>query len=737
VKQVVQAINGGPVRVIDAPRPTIGATEVLVRTVTTTISPGTERAVTALAQSSLIDKARARPDLVKQVISKARAEGLASTARAVRARLDEDMPLGYSGAGIAVAVGDAVQGIKPGDLVATGGASKANHAEFQAVPAMLCVRVPDGVSANDASMATIASIALHGVRLAEIEPGSRVVVVGLGLVGQLAVRLAQAAGADVFGIDLDPLAVERTIKSGAAASVEHGDDTTRAVLDWSRGRGADAVIVAAAGHSSAVMGRAPDLCRDRASVVVVGDVGLDLDRRPYYDRELTIRFARSYGPGRYERSYEDWGVDYPPGLVRFTEGRNLETVLDLLAADRLRVDDLITHRFDIAEATKAYELVETRDQPFVGIQLTYPALPDGATPDELAAAEGPIRLRTPRPARGQAVPATPSTAAWSPRSSSRKIPGVGLIGAGSFATTVLLPSLQKARFNRLVAVASASGLSARHLAERAGFEQAVSGADAVINDPDVDVVVIATPHDTHAALAAAALRAGKHVFCEKPLALSFDELVAVEQALASTDAHLFVGFNRRWSSPVAQVRDHLGTSGGPLVITYRVNAGTLPPTHWYHDRRQGGRLLGEVCHFVDTCAAIVGSPADGAHAVASGASNSELVLSQDVALVLHYPDGSVASITYAAGGHTAVEKERIEVLGRGHAATIVDFREVVLDGKASVVRPQDKGHGAEARAFFEIVQGRRTAGDEAISSTRTTLTAAASLGTPLSPKLIE
>jgi len=714
MKQVVQAINGGPVRVIDAPRPTISATEVLVRTLTTTISPGTERAVTALAQSSLLDKARARPDLVKQVVAKAKAEGLASTARAVRARLDEDMPLGYSGAGIAIAVGDAVQGIKPGDLVATGGASKANHAEFQAVPAMLCVRVPDGVSAADASTATIASIALHGVRLAEIEPGSRVVVIGLGLVGQLAVRLAQAAGAEVYGIDLDPLAVERTAKCGATASIEQGADTTRAVLEWSRGRGADAVIVAAAGSSSVVMGRAPDLCRDRASVVVVGDVGLDLDRRPYYDRELTIRFARSYGPGRYERTYEEWGIDYPAGLVRFTEGRNLETVLDLLAADRLRVDDLITHHFEIADAARAYELVETRDQPFVGIQLTYPAVPDDASISELAPLEPPVRIDVARRASR----------------TSGSAPGLGLVGAGAFATTVLLPSLRKAGFHRLVSVASASGLSARHLAERAGFEQAVSGADAVIDDPNVDVVVIATPHDTHASLVARALRAGKHVFCEKPLALTFAELADVEQAAASTDAQLFVGFNRRWSAPISQVRDHVGSAGGPLVITYRVNAGTLPATHWYHDRRQGGRLLGEVCHFVDTCAALVGKPADGAHAVASATPSSELVLSQDLALVLHYPDGSVASITYASGGDSSVEKERIDVLGRGHSATIVDFREVILDGKASSVRPQDKGHAAEARAFLDIVRGRRTPGDEAIDSTRTTLAAAASLGSP-------
>jgi predicted dehydrogenase/threonine dehydrogenase-like Zn-dependent dehydrogenase len=701
MKQVVQAINGGPVRVVDVPRPTIGATEVLVRAVTTSISPGTEKAVTALARSSLLDKARARPDLVRQVITKARADGVLTTARTVRARLDEDMPLGYSGAGIAIEVGDAVTGIVPGQLVATGGAAKANHAEYQAVPSLLCVPVPEGVTAADASMATIASIALHGVRLADIEAGSKVVVVGLGLVGQLSVRLAQASGADVFGIDLDAAAVARTQEAGAHAAVDVGADTTRAVLDWSRGRGADAVIVAAAGSSSAIMQRTPDLCRDRANVVVVGDVGLELDRRPYYERELTIRFARSYGPGRYERSYEDWGIDYPAGFVRFTEGRNLETIVDLLATGRLRVDDLVTHRFAIADATAAYTLIEERTEPYVGIQLDYP---DGAG----AAADAAIRV-------------TP--AKRSPN------PGVGLVGAGAFASTVLLPAFRDGGFDRFVAVTSASGLSARHLAERAGFEEAVSGAEAVIAHPDVDVVVIATPHDAHGALVAQALGAGKHVFCEKPLALTFDELEAIEAARAEhPEAELFVGFNRRWSDPIRQVRDHLAATDGPLVITYRVNAGTLPAKHWYHDRRQGGRLLGEVCHFVDTCAALVGMPASAATALGGGAPDGELVLAQDTVVALQFPDGSVAAITYAAGGGSSLEKERIDVLGRGHAASVIDFREVVLDGKSTTIRPQDKGHRAEVEAFRAILAGTRpSAAPDAISSSRTTLEAAASL----------
>jgi len=703
MKQVVQGLNGGPVRVIDVPRPTIGPTEVLVQVLNTTISPGTEGSVTALARASLLDKARARPDLVRQVWNKAKSDGVWATSRAVRQRLDQDMPLGYSGAGIAVMVGEAVHGVAPGQLVATGGASKANHAEFQAVPAMLCVPVREGVTAADASMSTIASIALHGLRLGRVSPGAKIAVVGLGLVGQLALRLAKASGADVYGIDVDPGAVRRACDAGANGSVEAGEETTAAVREWSRGRGADTVLVAAASRSSAVMARVPELCRDRATVVVVGDVGLELDRRPYYEGELTLRFARSYGPGRYERTYEDYAVDYPIGHVRFTEGRNIETVLDLLASGSLRVDDLVTHTFPIADATAAYELIEARSEPTVGVQLIYPA--ESAVPR----AEEPIAVRS--LAQGSS-------------------PGLGVIGAGAFMTTVLLPALREAGFERLVAVSSASGLSARHLAERAGFARAVSGAEAVIEDPDVDVVVIATPHDLHGQLTAKALRAGKHVFCEKPLALSLAELEEVEDAAREGGGTLFVGFNRRWSAPVEAVREHFGATSGPLVITYRVNAGDLPPGHWYHDRRQGGRLLGEVCHFVDTCAAIVGEPACQVQAMAASVPGNELMLADDLVVQLRYPEGSVAAITYAAGGHRSVGKERIDVLGRGHAATIDDFKTLTLDGQVTTFRPADKGHSGEARAFFSQVRKGRSDPGSDIASTRTTLLAARLLSVP-------
>jgi predicted dehydrogenase/threonine dehydrogenase-like Zn-dependent dehydrogenase len=696
LKQVVQPAAGGPVRVLDVPRPIIGPTEVLVQTRASVVSAGTERAVTALAQSSLLAKARARPDLVRQVMKKARTEGVASTAHAVKDRLDDDVPLGYSAAGIAVEVGEAVPGVAPGQLVATGGAGNANHAEFQAVPGLLCAVVPQGVPAEDAAFATLASVALHGLRLADVGPGAKVVVIGLGLLGQLAVRLAQASGCDVAGIDVAELQIERARQSGAFGLKEAGEDTTEAILEWSRGRGADAVLVMAATQSSAAMGRTPEICRDRAEVVVVGDVGLDLDRRPFYERELSLQFARSYGPGRYERSYEEWCVDYPPGLIRWTEGRNLEAVLDLLSARRLSVADLVTHRFDIADAADAYRLVEERSEPFMGITFAYPPSPVG----------DPTVVINPR------------------RTSSQ--PGVGLIGAGAFARGVLIPALKQAGFDRLVAVGSASGLSARGLAQRAGFEKAVSGPEGVIEDPEVEAVVIATPHDTHATLAAQALRAGKHVFCEKPLALTMDELDDVRSAWSESGRVLFVGFNRRWSEPIRVVRDHFAPGTGPLVITYIVNAGRNPATHWYHDRRQGGRFIGEMSHFIDTCAAIVEQDAMDAFAVGSG--TEELLLNDNAVVTLRYGDGSLATISYASGGHVGTEKERLEVLGRGRGAAIIDFRRVVLDGSKVWSGVQEKGHEAQVAAFRRMLvspSGKNSAG---FASMRTTLAASKIMG---------
>jgi hypothetical protein len=677
--------------------------------------------MTSLAQSNLLAKARARPDLVQQVVRKARAEGIAESAKAVRSRLAGDLPLGYSAAGQVVEVGPAVTGVRVGQAVATGGAGKANHAEFQAVPGLLCAAVPEDVPIADAAFTTVASIALHGLRQAEAGPGAKVVVIGLGLVGQLAGRLAVAAGCDVAGVDPAPYARAVAGRSGILALDELGDGTTEHILSWSRGRGADAVLVCAASSSSAPVTRAPALCRDRAAIVIVGDVGLNLDRTPFYERELSLRFARSYGPGRYDPSYESWGVDYPAGQVRWTEGRNFEAVLDLLKADRLRVSDLVTHRFDIGDAPAAYELIEKRSEPYLALQLTYP---------KAAAEDAPVVIRQRASSAG---PASTAPASLRPAQFGGSQPGVGWIGAGAFSTGTLLPAFRRAGFNRLVAVTSASGITARRAAERYRFEKAVSGAFPVIDDPDVGVVVIATPHDSHADLAKLALKDGRHVWCEKPLALTMDELGEIETAWEASDRQLMIGFNRRWSPAVMAARNWLAEMSSPKFLVYRVSAGPVPDGHWYTDRRQGGRVLGEVCHFVDTAQALIGADIEETVSVLAGdghgrGGDGRVVPGNDAVVSLRFADGSLATICYGSALPSA-GKEWIEVTSGSRRLVINDFRSAKLDGKTFWRGRQDKGHRACAAEFHRAVTGGAGLPTRAmLATTHATIQAALSPG---------
>lgn len=686
MRQLVQSVRFGELRIVDAPDPVIGPTEVLVATSHSLVSAGTERAVRKLASASLLQKAKARPDLVKQVIKKARAEGIRSTFNTVQSRLDEDMPLGYSASGVVVEVGEYVSGVRPGMRVATGGAG---HGDLQVVAGNLTVAVPDEVELSDAAFATIASIALHGLRLAEVGPGGKVCVIGLGLIGQLTVRLALASGLDVVGIDLREWAAQRATDSGALGLVEQDEATTRIVNEWSRGRGVDAVLLTAATPSSKPTRRAAAIARDRASIVVVGDVGMELERTPLYEKELTVRVARSYGPGRYERAYEDWAVDYPIGHVRWTEGRNLEAVLDLLASGRLKVDDLVTHRYDFSRAADAYNLLSEPGAQYLGIQLDYRAL------------------------RPTYRPKGPSVAV----SSGPNDRNLGLIGAGNFARGVLVPAIKESGFGTIRAVASAGGTSAVKLADQVGA-RAVTTEEILANE-SIGTVVIATSHDTHAELTIRALEAGKHVFCEKPLAMSTEDIDRVEAAWHASGRRLRVGFNRRHSPMVRSMQEVFGPRGGPLAIGYRVNAGELPEKHWYNDRREGGRLIGEVCHFIDTCNAIIGESPLNVRVTSNRNEKREALLGHHVGLMLDYPSGSVALIAYASGGHSGTPKERIEVLGRGHTVVIDDFVELTVDGQRKS-HAQNKGHTEQFLAPYADTAS-------AIATTRVSIEAVASI----------
>jgi predicted dehydrogenase len=595
-----------------------------------------------------------------------------------------------------------------------------------------------------------------------VGPGSKVVVIGLGLVGQLAARLAMAAGCDVIGIDLAAHARITAAGSGVQALDELGDTTTDQVVTWSRGRGADAVLVCAASHSSAPVTRAPALCRDRATIVIVGDVGLNLDRTPFYDRELSVRFARSYGPGRYDMSYEGWGVDYPAGQVRWTEGRNFEAVLDLLAAGRLKVADLVTHRYDIGDAAAAYALIDRSADPYLAIELTYPqepatgasALPKRIVPSaDPAPAPGDLSSPSSPPATtGPVVPAPrmplsvvpsvsppsgPLARASEPPAASTHYAGspagIGWIGAGAFSTGTLLPAFRRAGFKRFVAVTSASGLTAQRAADRYHFDKAVSGTFRVIDDPDVGIVVVATPHDTHAELAALALKDGRHVWCEKPVALTIDELTQVEAAWESSERQLMIGFNRRWSPAVLPAQVALAGLASPKFLVYRVAAGPVPEGHWYTDRRQGGRILGEVCHFVDTAQALIGADIEETVSVLAGeghgrgGGDGRVVPGNDAVVSLRFADGSLATICYGSAQPKA-GKEFIEVTSGSHRLVIDDFRSLKMDGKTLWRGRQDKGHRACAAAFRAAVTGGKPLPTRAmLATTHATIQAAAGI----------
>lgn len=701
MKQVVQGTSGGTVVLVESSIPVPQATEVLVQTEATVVSPGTERYMTGLAQSSLVAKAKARPDLVRQVVDKARKEGLRSTVDTVRAKLDDDLLLGYSGAGVITELGSLVRGLRVGQLVATAGGGYASHAHYQTVPQTLVAPVPDGVSAEQAAFATIASIALHGFRLADVAVGSKVVVVGLGLIGQLACRLATSAGCDVAAVDLDPLAVAQAEARGALGLREQGAATTAQILEWSRGRGADAVLIAAGARGdSRIIKAVPPRCRDRGTVVAIGDVGLDLDRNDFYHHELELKVARSYGPGRYDPSYEEWAVDYPVGYVRWTEGRNLEAVLDLMATGRLDVSDLISHRYPIDAAPAAYEALQKGQERIVGIVFRYP---------DTARKPGTVI------ASGSAV------AAIQPLRRPTGRLGIGVCGAGQFARRTIIPAVRAAGLGDIVHISSSSGVSAARVATRENIGRNSSGVDEILSDPAVDLVVVATPHSTHGELVVQALKAGRHVYVEKPLAITEPELDGIEKTLAQSEAQLHVGLNRRWAPMVVHAKRAL-TGSGPVTVDYRVNAGPIGPGHWYGDRREGGRLVGEVCHFIDTANAII--DAEPVTVACSGPNDDR---HDNYGLLIGYADGSFATITYAADANRSTPKERCEILGRGHTILIDDYREMTVDGRKVKVEP-GKGHVESLQAFAAALRaGRRHDPTYAFTSTRVAFLALRSL----------
>ena len=680
MKQVVQHLRNGATRVVDVPvpRPTPGT--VLVRTAVSVLSAGTERMVVDFAGRSLVGKARARPDLVRQTLDKVRKEGVLPAIEAVRARLDEPLALGYASAGTIVEVGDGVDSLRPGDRVACAGGGYAVHGEYAVIPKNLVARLPENVDFESAAFATLGAIALHALRLGRLQIGERVAVVGLGLLGLLTAALARAAGATVLGVDLDRGRVRLARALGAAAHTR--PEAEAAARAASGGVGFDLIVICADGPSNDPVTLAAALARDRARVVAVGAVGLDLPRKAYYEKELEFIVSRSYGPGRYDPSYEEDGRDYPAGYVRWTEGRNLQSVVDLIGEGRLDVHPLISHRFPIERAVEAYALLAGGGPEVLGVLLTYPL---GAQPTPRD------RLLTLRPASASNEPVR-----------------LGAIGAGSFATAVAFPALRRLRGVEFVGVATASGLSAAHAGSRFGFRYATTDESKILGDPEVNTLAVFTRHHLHARLTAAGLRAGKHVFCEKPLALTKAELDDVAEALADARGMLTVGFNRRFAPLALRLKGFMEAAGAPLAMLYRINAGPLPADHWLRDLDQGGgRLIGEVCHFIDLMTFLAGSPP--VRVEARGLQPGSADLEDSLLITVGFAGGGLGSIAYLANGDRSFEKERLEVFGAGRVAVLDDFRRLETSDSGRRRRwtspwRQDKGHRALWQAFVDAIR---------------------------------
>lgn len=670
----------GVLSVADVPPPTVRRGHLLVRTAASLISAGTEKSKVDLGKKSLLGKARERPDLVKKVIDKVKSEGLASAFTAVKAKLDTAIAMGYSAAGTVVEIGEGVDGFSVGDRVACAGAGYASHAEMNSVPKNLCVRIPDQVTFDEAAFGTLGAIALQGVRLAVPTLGEAVVVIGLGLLGQITIQLLRANGCRVLGVDTDETKFDLARELGAEMCVAP-DAAADAIARWSRGRGADAVLITAATRSNDPVELAGEVSRLKGRVIVVGLVGMDVPRETYYERELTLQLSMSYGPGRYDTEYEERGHDYPLPYVRWTEGRNIEAFLDLIANGSMQIDRLITHRFPIERGEDAYKLIEgDASEPYLGIVLQY----DGAKRLDRS-----IILRSTSSAPAAAV-------------------CVGMIGAGSYARKFLLPNLKKCSVDFRV-IATASGLSARDIGSQYGFVTCVSDAEQVIDDKQTNLIVIATRHNTHASLAKLALERGKHVFVEKPLAMNDAELDAVIEAASNSAGRLMVGFNRRFSPSAQQAKEFFADRQAPLSILYRVNAGRIPGDSWIQDPVEGGgRIVGEVCHFVDMMQYLTGSLTTRVYAESIASRDNEITDVDSVFITLKFSDGSNGTIAYLAEGDRSLAKERIEIFGEARTCVIDDFRSVTMYAGGRETRKktigQDKGQTNEVKALCDFVK---------------------------------
>ena len=698
MKILLQNLKTGETELVESPCPQVRAGHLLIRTRASLVSAGTERMLIEFSQANLFEKARLQPDKVQQVWSKVRTDGLLPTLNAVRTKLDQPLPLGYCNAGVVLEVGTGVDGFAPGDRVVSNG----YHAEVVCVPKNLCVPIPSSVSDEAAASTVVGAIALQGIRLLQPSLGESIVVIGLGLIGLMTVQLLWAHGCRVLGVDFVPDRLRLAHAFGAeVVELSKAEQPVPAALAFSQGRGVDGVVITASTPSSDPVHHAAQMCRKRGRIVLVGVTGLALSRADFYEKELTFQVSCSYGPGRYDPQYEEVGQDYPVGFVRWTAQRNFQAVLDMLAARRLDVAPLVSHRVAFGQAPQAYALMASHT-PHLGIVLQYPQPQD--MPDA-AIRQPTVSLLPHRQALHAASPQEPI---------------LGVIGAGHHTLHELLPAF-KAVGVRCKTIASSGGISGFHAGRKFGFEDATTDVSSLLTDPSVTTVVIATRHDSHAMLTCQALAMGKHVFVEKPLALTPEELERIVKTYAEVSAQapcplLMVGFNRRFAPHIHKVKQLLDRTNSPKSCIMTVNAGEVPPDHWTHDPQiGGGRIIAEGCHFIDLLRFLVGQTIEQVHMMGLGAAAGDTLRDDQVTCTLTFADGSCGTIHYLANGHKTFPKERLEVFCAGRILQLNNFRQLRGYGwpgfRSMRLWRQDKGHRA---AVAEFLQAIRTGGPSPI-----------------------
>lgn len=670
MEQLVQNLKDGNMRLLEVPFPALSSGQVLIRNHYSLISAGTEGKTVKDARLGYIGKARARKEEVKKVLDSVKTLGLMKTYSMVMNKLDAPSSLGYSCAGEVIAVAADVKDFRVGDHVACGGAG-AVHAEVVAVPINLCALAAPSIPLKYAAFTTVGAIALQGVRQADLRIGENCVVIGLGLVGQLTLQLLRAAGVKAIGVDIDEGQVQLAKSCGFQAHNRSNEQLEAVVLQETQGHGTDCVIITAATSSEDPINLAGTLCRRKGKVIMVGAVSPNFSRKNYYQKELDLRMSSSYGPGRYDASYEEEGIDYPYAYVRWTEQRNMQSFLDLLDQGRIDIQPLLTHTFDFKEATKAYQLIIDRNESFAGIVLKYDTVKTIASRVQLTSKSEPA------------------------------IVNVGMIGAGSFGQNFILPTL-KGKVN-LKGIATARPNNARNVGDKFGFEYCAAGAEEIIKDKNINTIFIATRHDTHARFVMEGLKEGKNVFVEKPLCLYPSELNEIKEDFNRTNGlKLFCGFNRRFAPLTLKLKAHLNTEV-PLAINYRINAGVVPADHWIHDPNVGGgRIIGEVCHFIDLCAFLSESLIEKVTAFAMKDAHGN---NDSVVISVIMQNGSIASINYFSNGNKSEAKEMLEVYNGGVIAKISDFSQLTISGKKKIEMKseQDKGHQAGITAFIDSI----------------------------------